>query len=553
MSETILPGVVIDVRPEGLIVPGAVSIGTIGMVGTAAKGPVGEPVLLSSHTEAVAEFGPYDRWNPDAVGSELTLVRGLEQAYRHGATSVWAVRVHADGDAADDDATASATLDSTTGPCVTVAAASPGTWGNELTVEVTPAEADAVVLDEELDVAAGNLAHGDIVQSARNRVVVRPDSGADRVPTIVYDTAPGPSQVRIDTASGAVTFGTAPVASDTVLVTYTVDQSQARRVIVRSDTVEEVYDVVSGDDLVSDLAADSVLATGAAEANSGELPEEVAATPLANGANGASVGSGEYDSQGLAALAARDAHIIVAAGQTAGDFGDELAAHVAAASSNEVQRERIAIVGSALGDDVGTIGGHSLNSDRVVFVAPGIVSADNGQSPSEDVTLPGAYTAAAVAGKLASMSAHTSPTNKVLPVGGLEEEFSRAELKQLVQSRVLVLESRQGVRITKGITTSTNTAWHQVTTRRIVDYAKYGVRSAATPYIGLLNNARVRAAMRATINSFLTTMVDDEMLVSYELDVSATRDEEIRGIARVDLVLRPTFSIDFIKVTMFLE
>ena len=41
--------------------------------------------------------------------------------------------------------------------------------------------------------------------------------------------------------------------------------------------------------------------------------------------------------------------------------------------------------------------------------------------------------------------------------------------------------------------------------------------------------------------------------MSYELEVSATRDEEIKGIARVIMVLRPTFSIDFIKVTMFLE
>lgn len=86
-----------------------------------------------------------------------------------------------------------------------------------------------------------------------------------------------------------------------------------------------------------------------------------------------------------------------------------------------------------------------------------------------------------------------------------------------------------------------------------MDFAKFGVRSAANSYIGLLNNARVRSAMRSTINSFLTEMVDAEQLISYELEVSATRDEEIKGIARVTLVLRPTFSIDFIKVTMFLE
>jgi hypothetical protein len=118
---------------------------------------------------------------------------------------------------------------------------------------------------------------------------------------------------------------------------------------------------------------------------------------------------------------------------------------------------------------------------------------------------------------------------------------------------VLAIEKREGYRVVKGITTATNSAWHQITTRRIVDYAKYGVRSACNPYIGKLNNDRVRGAMKATLDAFLTRMVEDEALVSYELEVSATRAQEIAGEAIVTLVLRPTFSIDFIKVTMYLE
>src|SRR5439155_16031908 len=122
------------------------------------------------------------------------------------------------------------------------------------------------------------------------------------------------------------------------------------------------------------------------------------------------------------------------------------------------------------------------------------------------VILSGAYAAAAVAGLLSSLSAHISLTNKVLPVDALERRFTSPELEQLVQNRVLVLEQRKGFRVVKGITTSTNTAFAQITTRRIVDFAKYGVRSAAEPYIGLLNNVRVRGALRATINSFLAEM-----------------------------------------------
>jgi hypothetical protein len=144
-----------------------------------------------------------------------------------------------------------------------------------------------------------------------------------------------------------------------------------------------------------------------------------------------------------------------------------------------------------------------------------------------------------------------SPTNKELAVNELETHFDAAHLTLMVQNRILALEARSGFRIVKGITTDDG-AFRQITTRRIVDYAKYGVRGAAEPYIGLLNNERVRGALRGTINSFLTDMVNAEMLESYDLDVTATRDEEIQGICRVTMSLQPVFSIDYIVVDMFL-
>jgi len=79
------------------------------------------------------------------------------------------------------------------------------------------------------------------------------------------------------------------------------------------------------------------------------------------------------------------------------------------------------------------------------------------------------------------------------------------------------------------------------------------VRIGSNPYIGRLNNARVRAALKATLDGFLSGMVVDEMLTAYTLDVLATRQEEINGIARVAMTLQPTFSIDFVKVIMNLE
>lgn len=557
MAEMILPGVYIEVRPEGLIVPGRVTVGNLGVVGTASKGPIGEPRILGSYTEARERFGDYDAW-VDGASDKLTLVRALELAYAHGATTVFAVRV-----ASGTAARAGYTLSSAGGDCVKLTAQTEGTWGNDLSVNVWDAEEHAFIEDEKHDGGAAiTLSRTPVVKSARNRIRLFTAAGLTRSLQILYGggladddpDAPGPGQVKVDRATGALTFGDAVSAADKVTASYLVDKSKAVKVTLRYGRAEEVYTVVDGNDLVADINRLSAWVDAEALTNAGELPTKgVAADAFAafkGGDNGAS--GADYKTDGLDVLLNEPAHIIVAAGQD-DSFSDELDAHCQVASTDAIKRDRVAVVGSRLGASLDALRGHKLDSDRVIFVAPGITATDRAATPPVEVTLPGAYAAAAVAGLLAGFSAHISPTNKPLRVGGLEQRYTLAELSQLVQSRVLALEERQGFRIVKGITTSTNTAWHQITTRRIVDYAKYGVRSAANPYIGLLNNERVRARLQATINSFLTEMVDDEMLISYELVVSATRDEERKGIARVTMTLRPTFSIDFIKVTMFLE
>lgn len=551
MAELILPGTYIEVRPEGLMLPRGVTVSNLGVIGTASKGPIKKPVTLGSFADAKEKFGDFDPWI-DGKSDELTLVRALELAFRFGATSVRAVRV-----ASNTAQAAEHTLKSSTGDCVKITALSDGTWGNELAVNVAAAEDHAFVEDEAVDLRASTvkLAHAPVVASARNRLVVKPGGGGvPQTLQILYSGTPVAGQVLIDVTKRNLTFGANPDASDAVLADYMVDKSQAMKVTLRYRGAEEVYTVVSGDDLFRDLK-DSVWVKAEKLASSGELPKKTVPTgefhQLVGGANGA---AGANYQDGLDMLLNEDAHILVAAGQDQ-SFSDELAAHCQIASSDDVKRDRIAVVGSSKlqSSYLDDLRKHTLASDRLIFVTPGIKVTDTAAIPPVEVTLPGAYAAAAVAGLMAGFSPHVSLTNKVLQVGGLEKKFTRAELKQLLLSRVLVLEERQGFRIAKGITTSTNTAWEQITTRRIVDYAKFGVRAAANPFIGRLNNTRVRGALRTAINSFLADMVTDEMLISYELEVTATREQEVRGIVQVTMVLRPAFSIDFIKVTMFLD
>ena len=188
---------------------------------------------------------------------------------------------------------------------------------------------------------------------------------------------------------------------------------------------------------------------------------------------------------------------------------------------------------------------------RFVMAAPALYAYST--ADKADVLLPGNYSAAAVAGLIASLAAHSSPTNKVLPaVGRLNKKFGYGEMKDLVQHNVLVLEDRQGIRVVRGITTE-GAAFAQITTRRIVDYAKAGIRQVANPFIGKLNNERVRKALQGAIDSFLTTMLVDEALVGYSLEVKASRADEIAGRCVVNVALQPTFSIDYIRVTLALS
>lgn len=266
---------------------------------------------------------------------------------------------------------------------------------------------------------------------------------------------------------------------------------------------------------------------------------------------------------GLDLLTNENVHIVVVAGGHGDQVGAALKAHCEAASTDKIKRDRIGVIGSRpkaddedVDDFLDAVRAHGIASDRVIFVAPGVKTTDEAKAAAREddtsVILPGAYAAAAIAGMLSSRSPHISLTNKTLSVAGLEAKLSAGQLEQLLDAKVLALEQwRNRRRVVKGITTDDG-AFQQITTRRIVDYAKFGVRSAADPYIGLLNNDRVRKALKGSINGFLAGMVDDEMLISYALDVTATREEEIRGIAKVTMTLQPTFSIDYIKVVMFL-
>jgi hypothetical protein len=568
MPEMVLPGVYIEVRAEGLIAPGRVTVGNIGIVGTASKGKVGESTLLGSYTEALQTFGPYDAIE---VGkNELTLVRSLELAYSGGATTVYAVRVEAKAAPAAAATFKVAGEGAAPNVCAHLKGKTPGTWGNELSINVWDADANAGALIENEAVPVTNPAtpfNLSRTPLSVNRVrVERVATGAVQFFTPVT-TAPNSGQVKIDTKTLTFFAGEEPVKSaagdgDKLFVTYALGADKSRKVTIKYRETSEIYTVADGKHL-HDLVAVSVLVepNNTGLDNPALLPAKSASafeftlfgkagnTP---GTDGASAADTDY-ATGLDLLTKEPVHLVVAAGQGWKDVGNELASHVNNASTDLMKGERIAIVGTGKSENI-VKDGHTLASDRIVLVAPGIKVTDSAATPPKEVNLPGAYSAAVIAGMLSALDAHISLTNKPVPVGDLDIRWLADKLKRLVEDRVLVIEARagSGIRVVKGITTDDG-AFRQITTRRIVDFARYAVRSASQPYIGRLNNERVRAALQATVTSALQEMLDNEMLTAYTVEVTATRADEIKGIANVTIGLQPTFSIDFIKVTMILS
>lgn len=473
IGEMIIPGTYIEVRAEGLIGVGGIPTGNIGVVGTANRGPVDEVVILGSYAEALAVFGRYDAWPDDPESNPpLTLTRTLEQVFRGGGSSVYAVRVAALPEGvpamrsmgwqvrAGDESV-----------LFNLSATSPGTWANAIVAAV---------------VAPGTEG-GDVTLTLT--------LGATRE---TYRAAGAAALAReINDASAFVTAST-PDAAD----------------------------------------ADDVPAS--------VVP---AAEPDRGGPDGAGV-TGTQVAAGLALLASHPVNLINVAGLGADDVAAAVLGHLEATENDG--RERMAVMGCR-GDALAEVAqdAQSVSNRRAILVAPGIVANDAAANGAL-VELPPAYAASLVTGRLAALAPHISLTNKDVAAAGLTQEYTRAEQKQLLLNRIMTLHRNLGIRCLRGITTDTG-PFRQISVRRIVDYAKAGVRMGANPYIGRLNNSRVRAALKATLDGFLSQMVLDEMLISYELEVSASRAQEIAGVAAVSMVLRPTFSIDFVRVTMILE
>jgi hypothetical protein len=361
------------------------------------------------------------------------------------------------------------------------------------------------------------------------------------------------------TAIGAGSYGNS--------ITYTLVEvgtgaATQWKLTLRAGSTKETFTVAAGANAVAALCAQvtppaphpggSALVTATAATSppsSSAVAPVTTPTALAGGNDFADVTPTEVQA-GLAALESAPVNIVLVPGFAPSDIASVVEGHLE--TTLQEGNERIAVLGvtdsgtaeaapDALNDAAG------IAEDRIVLVTPGLAATDAPTGTA--VTLPPSYLAAVVGGALAAVAPQVSLTNQAVNVNGIDVQYSRAMTEQLLLGRLLVVREKFGYQVVRAITTDTG-GFTEISVRRIVDYAKQGIRSGADPFIGQLNDARVLTALQSTLDGFLSGMVLSEMLVNYNLDVSATPQQQIAGQVIVTINLLPVFSIDYILVTM---
>ena len=197
------PGVYVQEIPSGVRPIIGVSTSTTAFVGRALRGPVDDPVEISSFADYERHFGGL--WSPSRMSF------AVQQYFLNGGRTAVIVRVH-NADGAVDDGIASAQLAGQSGN-LRVTAANPGAWGNRVAVVVDHAvNEDLDDADERFNLMVTDTATG-VTEAHRNLtldgtdarfvgLVLSQQSLLLRVadPAALPDARPDPSAIDAQTA-----------------------------------------------------------------------------------------------------------------------------------------------------------------------------------------------------------------------------------------------------------------------------------------------------------------------------------------------------------------
>jgi hypothetical protein len=352
-----------------------------------------------------------------------------------------------------------------------------------------------------------------------------------------------------------------PTASDDI-TTLDYFTAESRLVTIKYGDKKEKFWVVDGNDLVTDITANSSLCTAIVATYPTEEVEETTGwqqfgigTGTAGNNGAIDVASTDYE-EGFASLEQYYVHVLSAAGRFDRATIAALVSHCE--NMSEQKKERVAVAGHGFGKTLAEVMASSgaYASERLSFVSPGILRTNAFTGDVE--TLSAAYTAQYLAGWLTRGDISESNVFKTINVAGLETVYTENEADQVAQRRInpITEMSEGGYKWRESITTSTDTAKREITTVRILDFASYGLRSILNSFLGKKNLPGMRSAIKNSCTGFLKTMKNRQMLYkneepSFTVDVVANRDNP----THVDVIvsIRPVFAIKFINLIFYVR
>ena len=310
-------------------------------------------------------------------------------------------------------------------------------------------------------------------------------------------------------------------------------------------TVQDITDYFNGD--VSGVDASTLITMTATV--SGATPSNIGFSFLTGGVDGDPLVLADW-STGLDLYATEFVNIMHPAGATDATVHALFQTHVETYSNQKL--ERTAIVGADEDDPVGDTStadslvwrAHSMNSDRMVLVAPGTDEKS------------GAFTAAKIVGRVAGVDVATPLTYQTISSTAISTKYSASDKDTLVKYGVLTIEEvPQGRRIVRGITTvqdvseAVEDSFKEYSILRIKDYINSNIRSILeSTYIGKKGVFGVESQIQATAASILGRLKESEIIVGYR-NIRVIKDVNNPKVFFVNYQVAPINPINWIFVT----
>lgn len=506
MADYLSPGVYVEEFESGPRPLEGVSTSTAGFIGLAQRGPTeGLPQLVTSSADFHRLFGSY--LSESAFGNYRFLAYAVDQFFTNGGSRCFVMRV------APSDAKP-AVGSGRVAEALSITAKNPGTWGNLINVQITPASKAKTQIYEVMDKRyrvknASGFYAGDVVsftdggETQWNRIVSVQDNVIELAEPLggdVVDSALLPSKVLA-------------TSEFTLQVFYGDELETFEKISLNPEAPSYVDKVASRSNLV-DVQALNVSAEAVApfETVTGESEGKVAFV-LGGGSDGsvANLSAADFIGEdrgpgrrtGIQSFIDNDVVSIMAIpGVTDANVQLSLVAHCENLGSRfailDIPREKTKVADVLTHRDL-------FDSSYAALYNPWLSVFD--PLDKRNVFIPPSGTMAGIYARSDTVrGVQKAPANEVLRgVVGLDVQYNKGEQDILNPVGVNLIRSftGQGIRVWGARTASSNTNWKYINVRRLFIFLEESIKAGTNWVVFEPNDEQLWARVQRTIDAFL--------------------------------------------------